>query len=70
MVGIGGQVPNEDANICLGDIVVSKPTSRYGGVVRYDYGKAIIGGLEQTGTLISHLESSLQHLLSYRHIIC
>jgi nucleoside phosphorylase len=51
MVGIGGGVPNKDADIRLGDIVVSKPTSRYGGVVQYDYGKAINGGLEQTGTL-------------------
>jgi nucleoside phosphorylase len=51
MVGIGGGVPNEDADIRLGDIVVGKPTSRYGGVVQYDYGKAGNGGLERTGAL-------------------
>jgi nucleoside phosphorylase len=51
MVGIGGGVPNKDADIRLGDIVVSKPTKGYGGVIQYDYGKAVHGGLERTGTL-------------------
>lgn len=51
MVGIGGGVPNSDADIRLGDIVVSKPTSRYGGVVQYDYGKALNGSFERTGVL-------------------
>ena len=41
MVGIDGGVPNSEVDIRLGDVVVSKPTDRYGGVVQYDYGKAL-----------------------------
>ena len=51
MVGIGGGVPNKDVDIRLGDVVVSKPTGGYGGVIQYDYGKAVHGGLTRTGTL-------------------
>lgn len=51
MVGIGGGVPSNDADVRLGDIVVSKPTRGYGGVVQYDYGKAVNGSLERTGAL-------------------
>src|SRR5215469_6038854 len=39
MVGIGGGVPSKGTDIRLGDIVVSHPTRKYGGVVQYDYGK-------------------------------
>jgi nucleoside phosphorylase len=52
MVGIGGGVPSKDNDIRLGDVVVSKPTGIYGGVVQYDYGKTVSGGyFQQTGTL-------------------
>jgi len=51
MVGIGGGVPNKDADIRLGDIVVSKPTGGHGGVVQYDFGKALTGRFERTGLL-------------------
>jgi nucleoside phosphorylase len=52
MVGIGGGVPSKEADIRLGDIVVSKPASTFGGVVQYDYGKTVTGGyFERTGTL-------------------
>jgi nucleoside phosphorylase len=52
MVGIGGGVPSEKADIRLGDIVVSKPVDKYPGVVQYDFGKSVAGGrFEQTGTL-------------------
>jgi nucleoside phosphorylase len=51
MVGIGGGVPNSVVDIRLGDVVVSKPTGIYGGVVQYDYGKALSGGFERTGML-------------------
>ena len=44
MVGIGGGAPNEYTDIRLGDVVVSKPTECYGGVVQYDYGKIIQDG--------------------------
>ncbi|KAF4770406.1 hypothetical protein N7455_007192 [Penicillium solitum] len=69
LVGIGGGVPGERGpDIRLGDVVVSKPTSTFGGVVQYDHGKAISGNrFQRTGALnkppsillaaISHLEA-------------
>ncbi|RAL02822.1 5'-methylthioadenosine/S-adenosylhomocysteine nucleosidase family protein [Aspergillus ibericus CBS 121593] len=44
MVGIGGGVPTKEADIRLGDVVVSKPTDSFGGVIQYDYGKKVRGG--------------------------
>ncbi|KAL4789255.1 P-loop containing nucleoside triphosphate hydrolase protein [Aspergillus venezuelensis] len=44
MVGIGGGVPSRSNDIRLGDVVVSKPGAEHGGVVQYDYGKAVQGG--------------------------
>jgi nucleoside phosphorylase len=69
LVGIGGGVPSDRGpDIRLGDVVVSKPTSTFGGVVQYDHGKAISGNrFQRTGALnkppsillaaISHLEA-------------
>jgi nucleoside phosphorylase len=52
MVGIGGGVPSETADIRLGDIVVAKPTEHFPGVIQYDYGKTVQDGrFERTGTL-------------------
>jgi nucleoside phosphorylase len=53
LVGIGGGIPGEDENdIRLGDIVVSKPTATFGGVVQFDIGKILSNGqFERTGTL-------------------
>ena len=52
MVGIGGGVPGKDADIRLGDVVVSKPTGDFGGVVQYDFGKTVAQGVfERTGSL-------------------
>ena len=51
MVGIGGGVPSKEADIRLGDVVVSKPCKRHGGVVQYDSGKATPSGFEHTGFL-------------------
>jgi nucleoside phosphorylase len=39
MVGIGGGVPSAAADIRLGDVVISQPHGKYGGVVQYDFGK-------------------------------
>ena len=39
LVGIGGGVPYGNRDIRLGDVVVSKPTKKNGGVVQYDFGK-------------------------------
>ena len=44
MVGIGGGVPSKDSDIRLGDVVVSKPTGDFGGVVQYDFGKTVAQG--------------------------
>ncbi|KAI9927541.1 hypothetical protein MW887_003159 [Aspergillus wentii] len=50
LVGIGGGVPSQ-ADIRLGDIVVSKPTGTLPGIVQYDYGKSMVSGqLKRTGT--------------------
>jgi nucleoside phosphorylase len=52
MVGIGGGVPSETADIRLGDIVVATPTAHFPGVVQYDYGRTVREGrFERTGTL-------------------
>lgn len=52
MVGIGGGVPSRHADVRLGDVVVSKPTAAFGGVVQYDYGKATNNArFERAGTL-------------------
>ncbi|OQE31002.1 hypothetical protein PENFLA_c002G04777 [Penicillium flavigenum] len=63
MVGIGGGVPNKANDIRLGDVVVSKPIGTYSGVVQYDYGKAIQGGIFQpTGTLNKPPKTLLMHM--------
>jgi nucleoside phosphorylase len=52
MVGIGGGVPSTEHDIRLGDVVVSKPTRDFGGVIQFDYGKTTAGGqFERTGVL-------------------
>jgi nucleoside phosphorylase len=52
MVGIGGGVPCNGTDIRLGDVVVSKPTGSYSGVVQYDRGKVTSGGrFKLSGTL-------------------
>jgi nucleoside phosphorylase len=52
MIGIGGGVPSKNADIRLGDVVVSMPTETFGGVVQYDYGKTLRDGyLQRTGSL-------------------
>lgn len=51
MVGIGGGVPSAEADIRLGDVVVSRPDGTFGGVVQYDLGKATSAGFQRMGTL-------------------
>jgi nucleoside phosphorylase len=52
MVGIGGGVPSEASDVRLGDVVISHPFMRNGGVVQYDLGKTVPGGqLMRTGCL-------------------
>jgi nucleoside phosphorylase len=53
MVGIGGGISNEDNDIRLGDVVVSKPEGTFGGVRQYDCGKSTTHGFEERGALNS-----------------
>ncbi|KAL5343573.1 hypothetical protein BJX70DRAFT_385361 [Aspergillus crustosus] len=46
LVGIAGGVPSEKADIRLGDVVIGQPDGQYGGVVQYDFGKTVPGGLK------------------------
>ena len=52
MVGIAGGAPSKKHNIRLGDVVVSLPIGRTGGVIHYEFGKTIQNQrLEWTGAL-------------------
>ncbi|KAL3465710.1 nucleoside phosphorylase domain-containing protein [Aspergillus heterothallicus] len=51
LVGIAGGAPTFKTDIRLGDVVVSKPTPKYAGVIQYDYGKALNGQFISTGAL-------------------
>ena len=51
MVGIGGGIPSVERDLRLGDVVVSKPSGTFGGVVQYDRGKTAQGKFERTGLL-------------------
>ena len=51
MVGIGGGVPSDKSDIRLGDVVVSQPYMKHGGVVQYDFGKTTSSGFVRTSYL-------------------
>jgi nucleoside phosphorylase len=51
MVGIGGGVPSVEADVRLGDVVVSQPDKTFSGVVQYDFGKTTPSGFGRTGAL-------------------
>lgn len=53
IVGIGGGVPSAEADIRLGDVVVSQPRGTLAGVVQYDIGKKTLCGFERIGLLNS-----------------
>ena len=59
IVGIGGGAPSNKHDIRLGDIVVGSPAHQSGGVIHYDFGKAIqdqafetIGSLNSPPTVL------------------
>jgi nucleoside phosphorylase len=67
MVGIGGGAPSPKHDIRLGDIVVSTPYNKEGGVLQYDVGKAIqkkqfkvTGHLNQPPTVLQTAVSGLE----------
>ncbi|KAF9892981.1 hypothetical protein FE257_000573 [Aspergillus nanangensis] len=52
MVGIGGGIWTKTADIRLGDVVIGHPAKTHGGVIQYDFGKALTGGqFERIGML-------------------
>jgi nucleoside phosphorylase len=52
MVGIGGGAPTKKHDIRLGDVVVSSPVRRSGGVIHYDFGRTVQDkAFERTGSL-------------------
>lgn len=65
MVGIGGGVPSRQADIRLGDVVVSKPSDTSNGVIQYDYGKTIDGGQIQRMGLLNKPHPTLLNAISY-----
>ena len=51
-MGIGGGAPSAEADVRLGDVVVSQPVRQHGGMVQYDFGKTGSGGrMTRTGSL-------------------
>ncbi|KAF2221590.1 hypothetical protein BDZ85DRAFT_301833 [Elsinoe ampelina] len=63
LVGVGSGIPRprQGEDIRLGDVVVSKPASTHGGVVKYDFGKVQADGtFEVTGLLNSPPEVLLK----------
>ncbi|KAG7424985.1 putative ankyrin repeat protein [Fusarium oxysporum f. sp. raphani] len=54
MVGIGGGAPTAEKDIRLGDVVVSVPQGKLGGVIQYDFGKRLLNSQFQlTGQMNS-----------------
>jgi len=62
LVGIGGGLPHKGNDIRLGDVVVSKPDGKFGGVVEYDMGTYTNGRFVRTGTLNTPPEKLLSML--------
>ncbi|KIW69219.1 hypothetical protein, variant [Phialophora macrospora] len=70
MVGIAGGVPSKSVDIRLGDVVISHPQGRYGGVVQYDFGKTGPGGRQlPNGSLNSPNPILLQAVANMRSSI-
>lgn len=64
MVGIGGGVPSQQADIRLGDVVVSVPQHTFGGVVQYDMGKTTPTDVIRTGSLASPPQALLSAVVA------
>lgn len=70
MVGIGGGVPNSN-DVRLGDIVISKPSGRKGGVFQYDLGRHLPNGFQTFGFLnapLRILRSAISTLIAWHDI--
>ena len=66
MVGIGAGLPSKAHDIRLGDIVVSQPDGKCGGVIQYELKKSTNGGREERRGLLNSppplLLTALNHL--------
>ncbi|KAF4553918.1 Ankyrin repeat-containing protein 26 [Elsinoe fawcettii] len=52
LVGVGGGVPSKTHDVRLGDVVVSQPSGKFGGLVEWDFGKTERDGIfSRTGSL-------------------
>lgn len=67
LVGIGGGAPTDTHDVRLGDVVVSRPTGQYSGVIQYDFGKTlhegrfkITGSLNRPSAILLNATSSLE----------
>lgn len=70
MVGIAGGAPSPDADVRLGDVVVSQPVREHGGIVQYDFGKTGQGGhMTRTG-LLNAPPSVLLHAVAQLRAHC
>ncbi|KAF9891421.1 hypothetical protein FE257_004277 [Aspergillus nanangensis] len=65
VVGVGGgaPMPSKGTDIRLGDVVVSRPTGRFPGVVQYDFGKAMQGGEFETIGVLNKPPTFLLNLI-------
>jgi nucleoside phosphorylase len=72
LVGVGGGIPDDSKDdIRLGDVVVSKPTAVFGGVVEFDCGRTLPNGqFERTGSLgkTPKMVQAYVEILRTRHI--
>lgn len=70
MVGIGGGIWSEETDVRLGDVVVSQPEGKQGGVRLYDFGKETVEGFEVRGHLNSPPRSVLNVMgrLQRKHV--
>jgi nucleoside phosphorylase len=62
LVGIGGGVPTQAADVRLGDVVVSVPSGTHAGVVQYDLGNKYVDGFKRMGFLAAPAREFLQIL--------
>ncbi|KAK2007140.1 pfs domain-containing protein [Colletotrichum eremochloae] len=59
MVGVGGGAPSSEADIRLGDVVVSSPRDERGGVYQYDFGKSVQDRVFRTTGFLNQPPSAL-----------
>ncbi|KAF5683472.1 hypothetical protein FCIRC_4415 [Fusarium circinatum] len=64
LVGIAGGAPSPEADIRLGDVVVSHPTSTSSGVIQYDRGKEYEGNAFQLTGILQGPPRSLRTAIS------